>query len=780
MKRSQGVWPELCTEESAMIGSWLTYLGFAERLAGPDVAKAASGPHMNAQCTLPDSPSVSAASKSEASNISLGNAKLAPARCLHCQAPLAASDVAGGFYFCCRGCEHASALLTRLGAQSNAGNRESLGGVACNACVPVDAPSEESSSLLLRLGICLGLAGNSMAFSFAVYFGLDASAGSLFRFVGYANLVLATLVLLIGGSYFLKGAWRSLRARRFDLDVPLAMSVVLAYSGAVWVFFRDALGATYFDTFSAYVALMLVGRYLPARLIERNRHLLGSEDGLAALPQQMLDASGVVRTDVAGNVKRGSSLLVLPGDLFVVASSITTEALVTLDWLSGEPEPVSFSVGSTVPAGAINVGTSAVQAEALSDYSASPLRVMLDTADVESHAREHSERAHQRFSQVFVFGTLAWAALTFAVWSRVDVQQGWFATICVLVVACPCAIGLGAPVALELTLRRLRNAGVFLRRPEALGRLASVDSVAFDKTGTLTELTVSESSLATIGELPRSHQLALATMCARSNHPVARAVRQALPDCAEAYGTTPVIELPSVGLRMGDYVLRRDDAAGHRLVFTLHDSVLAMIDLGEKLRADAVAETRALAQLGVSLAVLSGDRAARVSEVTQVLGLEDERIKSELSSAQKAQWITQHPAERVLVVGDGINDLAAFGVAHASGTPAIDRPFVPARSDFYYRARGLWPVREALLAARAYARAVRFDYLFAGAYNLIVLSVASLGLMTPLIAALLMPASSLLLVSANVLLVRPTHALEKTPVFSPLSPVATMGDPCRS
>lgn len=617
-----------------------------------------------------------------------------------------------------------------------------------------------------------------MAFSFAVYFGLDASAGPLFRFVGYANLLIATLVLLVGGSYFLGGAWRSLRARRFDLDVPLAMSVVLAYTGAVWVFFRDALGATYFDTFSAYVALMLVGRYLPARLIERNRHLLGSEDGLAELPQQIVDSAGNVQTSVAGLVTRGSSLLVLPGDLFVVDSCITNEALVTLDWLSGEPEPVSFKVGSSVPAGAINVGTSAVHAEALSDFSASPLRAMLDTADAESQARQHSEQLHQRFSQVFVFGTLAWAALTFALWSQVDVQQGWFATICVLVVACPCAIGLGAPVALELTLRRLRNAGVFLRRPEALARLATVNSVAFDKTGTLTELNVTEASLATIAALPGSLQSVLAAMCARSNHPVARAVRQALPHGAKADGTTPVIELPAVGLRMGDYVLQRDSTAGHRLVLTLHQRIIAMIELGEKLRMDAVAEVRALADLGVSLAVLSGDRATRVQDVTKTLRLKAERIKSDLSSADKALWIKQHAAERVLVVGDGINDLAAFGVAHASGTPAIDRPFVPARSDFYYRARGLWPVREALLAARAYARAVRFDYLFAAAYNIIVLSVASFGLMTPLIAALLMPISSLLLVSANVLLVRPTHTREKTQIVPGLTTTAEV--PCRS
>ncbi len=761
----------------------------------------ANGPHIATQCQPPASPYVKAAKSVATSTMAAVDARPEPS-CEHCAAP-----VATGQRFCCEGCRHAASIadsITQAAEPPAAAELAcDLQGLHCASCVktietlfarqpgarhirinptlgqahlsveaaqfrfdafaralstlgyrlsPRRRPSASvHRSLLIRLGVCLALAGNSMVFSFAVYFGLAANDGALYQLIGGANLVLATLSLAVGGSYFIKNALASVRARVWHVDVPLALSVVLGYAGSTWVFFAAGGGATYFDTFTAYVALMLLGKYLPARMIERNRATLLEDDALCDLPQSKLIGGAVTRS-TAGRVVTGDRLLVLPGDLLSVDARLCQpDALCSLDWINGEAEPISFSEGERVPAGAFNVGPSAFLAEACDDFAASRLHAWLGGPERESSMRDAQALWLERFARWFVAGVFAVGALTFVAWLPFDPERGLWATVCVLIVACPCAIGLGSPLALEMSLRRLRNAGVFMRRHQGLEKLAEVEAIAFDKTGTLTEIAPSPESSRAVALLAADDRAALAAISAESNHPAARAVRATLEDSVARSGI--VREIPGRGLCMNDYELVRSDTFGHVLAFRRAGQTLATLALDERLRADAASELRRLVARGYRLAVLSGDRHERVERLTSVLPIEPARCRGEQSPEEKAAWIAARPSEKTLVLGDGINDLPAFAAAFASGTPAIDRPFVPARSDFYYRARGLWPIREALAVARAYTFAVRFNYGFALAYNAFVLSLAATGRMTPLLAAILMPASSLFIVGLNALIV---------------------------
>lgn len=600
--------------------------------------------------------------------------------------------------------------------------------------------TSDLSGLLWRMGVCAALAANSMGFSFAVYFGL--SEGPLFMAMGFINLFLATAVLLIGGSYFLKNAWAAIRARVWHVDIPLGLSVVLAYGGATYVFFSTGFGATYFDTFAGYVALMLLGKYLPARLIERNRATLLDDDGLSALPQSRI-IDGRIERCSAGEVARGDTLLILAGDLVTTdAMLLEEEALLSLDWLTGEALPKRFVRGDVIPAGAFNVGSSPFSAKATSSHAESPLHAVMGTGVRDAEIHQSDERSLGRFARIFVIGVLAVAAMTFIAWAAFDWQRGLWASVCVLIVACPCAVGLGSPLALEMTLRRLRQAGVFVRRQETLAKLAEVDSIAFDKTGTLTELVAETRDI--------EDRDVLIAMCAQSNHPAARAVRASFDGAVRATDERAEEE-PGVGLAMGRYRLVRSPGLGHALDFTRDGQLLGRIDVKEKLREDARTELKLLQAQGYDLAILSGDQQARVDAVARELPV---RVAmGDMRPQDKAQWIAARKWRHVLALGDGVNDLPAFVAAFCSGTPAVDRPFVPARADFYYRARGMAPIRTALQASRRYILATRGNYAFAAVYNAAVLAVAAAGHMTPLIAALLMPTSSIAIVALNALIV---------------------------
>jgi Cu2+-exporting ATPase len=404
------------------------------------------------------------------------------------------------------------------------------------------------------------------------------------------------------------------------------------------------------------------------------------------------------------------------------------------------------------------VGERAFHARALSELAASPLLRILAPSRRSSAPSKQAEWL-ARFSRIFVVGALALGAVTFFAWSFVDVQRGWWAAVSVLIVACPCAIGLGTPLAREMALRRLRRAGLFVRNDEALDKLAEVTSVVFDKTGTLTELAADAGVERAISAIPPVERAVLAAMVRHSRHPASRAIADVLVSTPAA--PCVVTETAGVGLSAEldgcVYSLRAAPERPGAIVFERSApvrAVIATLQLEETLRPHAAEDVRALADDGLRVAVLSGDRQARVDRVAGAIGLEPARCRGELSPEGKAAWLRQHTDERALVLGDGVNDVPAFAAAFASGTPAIDRPFVPAKADFYYRARGLSPIKEALSVSRKNAQAARFNYAFAAAYNAIVLSVAAAGAMSPLVAAVAMPTSSLVIVLINALIMR--------------------------
>ncbi len=616
-----------------------------------------------------------------------------------------------------------------------------------------DGSPRRSDDLLMRVGICSALAANVMLFAAAIYLGLrDGAVYELLNQVSYACGVLA---VLIGGSVFIKSAARALRQRMLHLDVPIALGIVLAFAGSTWSFFFASGEAIYIDTLTVFVALMLVGRWLQERMLERNRAQLLADSGAQGLLTRRIDDE-VVRIVHGVSIGRGDRLLIAPGDLVPVDLRLTEEdASCSLDWIDGESTPRSFAAGSTVPAGAFNVG-SAFTGTAEHDFAESAVVSLLGADPASDTGGPVRTQWWARLARYYVVAvlTLAGGATAFWWWHVGPLRAIEVATA-VLVVTCPCAFGIAAPLAYEIVLGRLRSAGVFVRIGDFLDRIRAVTRIVFDKTGTLTTGTLALEDPSAIDALSDVEVAVLYNMAARSAHPKSGAISHALEGhVAARFQELATVEHPGHGIECTEggrrYRLGAPEWVGAStreegdVVFSADGRLVSSFTTREQLRPGAKDEIDRLRADGFVLSILSGDAPIRVKTMGLTLGMPAEACIGGQSPQEKAEYVRSHQPARTLLVGDGLNDRVAMDVAACSGTPAVNRPFMASRSDFYFISPGLRAIAQVLRASDELAQVVRRILAFAILYNLFAVSLAVAGLMKPWIAAVLMPLSSLL------------------------------------
>jgi Cu2+-exporting ATPase len=624
----------------------------------------------------------------------------------------------------------------------------------------------DRDDLLLRTGVCAALAGNTMFLGAATYLGL--AEGPLHDIFQNISLATATLSALIGGSYFVARAVQGLRRGVLHLDLPIAVGMGLAYLGSVLSHWFGQDRAAYFDTVSVFIALMLLGRLLQERLIERNRRQLLENDGASSLIARRL-RQGQTEFVPCALLAVGDRLLVCPGEIVPVAARLEGgSATLSFDWINGESEPQEFAPTATLAAGAINLGTSAFEAVVLAPFASSELDLLLRSDD--SARRRLSGDFWDRTARIYVAAVLSATALGMLFWGLrgADLMTVLDVATAVLVVTCPCAFGIAVPLAYELGVAGLRKRGLFVRDAGFFDRAARVKRIVFDKTGTLTMGVPALSDADALARLS-AHELAvLYAMVVRSNHPTSTAVARALIVHAPALSALTIHTTEAAGkgihcslngarYRFGEasWALGQHSALSGP-VFAREGKLLTHLELVEVARPRAQQELEALAREGYELWIASGDRDDRVKRLATRLGIAPDHAFGGLTPENKRALIDSLDQGDTLMLGDGINDGLALSRAHCSGTPAIDRPFVPSRADFYFLTPGLEPVRQALHVAQRVRDTVRKALWFAGLYNVGAVALAYAGLMRPWLAAVLMPASSIavLLFTAHALSTR--------------------------
>ncbi|MBL8785792.1 MAG: cation-translocating P-type ATPase, partial [Deltaproteobacteria bacterium] len=325
---------------------------------------------------------------------------------------------------------------------------------------------------------------------------------------------------------------------------------------------------------------------------------------------------------------------------------------------------------------------------------------------------------------------------------------------------CPCAIGLATPLAYELAHLRLRRQGLLSRRAGLLDRARRLRHVVFDKTGTLTFTTPVLRDPALLLSLAPTDREALWQLAARSNHPKSRALVAALDAIATTHSiplrldpALAVVETPGVGLASPTHRLVGD---GQDLVFS-SDHELARLSFEEALRADAPLEVARLQALGLTVHIASGDAPDKVMAIARDLGVAPEHAHARLMPEAKADLVRRLGAAQTLVLGDGVNDVLAFEAAGLAGTPALDRATLPARADFVLVGQDLGPLAELVALARRTRQITWRNLLIAGLYNTIGLVAGLMGALTPLIAAVAMPLSSLIVLGLTLMAAHPSR-----------------------
>ncbi len=621
---------------------------------------------------------------------------------------------------------------------------------------PADAPDPLAQTPSSRLGLCAAFAMNAMAFSLPRYLGMEDTFALAPAFL-LAAAAAATLAVLTGGSYFIHKAWLSLRLGVLHLDLPIALGILAAYLGSLVGWLLQIPSLIYFDFVAIFTFLMLAGRRLQLSAIHRNRgRLLGHSSHSPAI--QSPDGHPL---DLAALAK-GSPYLLPPGQIVPVASRVAAApATISLESISGEADPLTVPTGGLVPSGSLHIGRRPLELEALESWDHSLYQRLRNSRE--------SEARHpwlDRVLRLYLAAVLLLALLGGLAWwlATGNPARGLQVLISLLVVSCPCALGVALPLADDLAAAAMERVGVFIRRPLFWPRLAQIRHLIFDKTGTLTldspQLTNPESLLA----LSPDETSALHLLVRHSLHPLSRSLTEALarlplppvpshsPEIQEIPGRGVSFTAPPNTLwSLGHPSWNGPDSSPSSpsspppnvTLFRRNATTLAAFHFADAIRPDTRSQLDQLRRQGYSLHILSGDRSPKVAALAQAAGIPLHCAHGNLSPADKAAAVRALDHHNTLYLGDGANDSLAFDQAFLTGTPAIDKGLLENRADFYFLGRSLSFVGLLFDTARRRRRAVRHTAAFALFYNASAAAICLSGAMNPLLAAILMPLSSL-------------------------------------
>jgi len=616
-----------------------------------------------------------------------------------------------------------------------------------------EAPVEpETRGLVRRIGLCTALAMNVMLFTLPVYFGMERAFAYAGLF-GTLSLAFGTLSVLVGGGYFFNRALRAVRAGTIHLDLPIALGIAGAYLGSLYGWFTGREQFIYFDFVSGFILLMLTGRWAQVAAVERNQRRLLREQpkppsvrlaaGSAIPPEQLVVDQGYF--SAAGQTVPVDSRLESVAAAFSLAS------------INGEAEPRVFHAGQRIPSGAVNVSRTEAQLTALQPWTESLLAQLLAPA-----ARARTQPALlEKVIRGYLFGILVTAAGAGIAWwlATGDALRTGSVVVAVLVVSCPCALGLAFPLADEMATVALRKRGVFVRTGDLWGRLNRVRQLVFDKTGTLTLETPVLQNPQALHSLDPSARNALRTLVADNPHPVSQSLLEnllgsgtgeVLPgQVTEIVGQGVTLDAAGHCWRLGRAAWAAPlnlipEVTGTSTLFTRDSEVVAHFHFTDTARPDARSELAELRWLGYDTFILSGDHHAKVSALAEELGLPAAQAIGELTPQGKAAWLDAHDASASLMLGDGANDSLAFDHALCRGTPVIHRGHLAQKADFYYLGRGIGGLRALISINTVRRRTQRMLLVFSIAYNVLAVGLAVAGRINPLIAAILMPLNSLL------------------------------------
>jgi Cu2+-exporting ATPase len=619
---------------------------------------------------------------------------------------------------------------------------------------PASGRERESRRLAKALAVAAFAAMNVMLLSVSIWSGADGATRTLFHWI---SALIALPAVAYSGRPFFESAWRVLRQGRTNMDVPITIGVTLTCAMSLY---ETATGGAhaYFDGAIMLIAFLLAGRLLDTVMREK------AQDGVTTLLRRLpenatvLAADGVARRVLLAELAAGMRVLVAAGERFAVDGVIESgESDADCSLVTGESAPEVIGAGSHVLAGTVNL-TSPVIVCATAAAEATAIAEIARLMQSASQGKSRYVRIADRASRWYAPAVHTLALFSLAGW--LIAGSGWHEAlsiaVAVLIITCPCALGLAVPVAQVVAAGALMRKGVLVRDGAALEKLAAIDTVLLDKTGTVTC-----GKLAPIAGMPAGSRERgiLLSLAQATRHPMAQAIARSL--AAQEVMAVPVSGLREIvghgiegdveGVRV---TLGRLDWVGGLLAaqpgvmtgFRIGQGPANAIVFDDALRSDAGAALDRIRALGLDPQFVSGDSWTVVEPLARQLGL---FARARMSPADKFEAVErlENGGHCVLMVGDGVNDGPALKRASVAMAPSAASDVGRQAADLIFFGDMLMPVPQAISAARRTMRVVRQNFAFAILYNLLAVPLAIGGMVTPLVAALAMSGSSIAVVA---------------------------------
>ena len=612
-------------------------------------------------------------------------------------------------------------------------------------------------ALLRAMAVAGFAAANVMLLSISVWAGERQGMGPATRdLMHWLSALIALPAIAYAGQPFFRSALGALMARRANMDVPISLAVLLA-AGASLVQTVNGAPDAYFDSAVTLLFFLLIGRYLDSRARGKARSAAEHLMALGAGTVTVIDASGQAQARRPDSVAPGEIVLIAAGERVAVDGRlIAGESEIDTSLITGESLPRVAAPGETVFAGTLNLAAP-IRIEVTAAGDETLLAEIVRLMEAAEQGRAKQVLLAEKITRIYVPAVHGLAAATFIGWLAI-MGVGWQAAlmnaVAVLVITCPCALALAVPVVQVIASGRLMRRGILVKSATALERIATVDTIVFDKTGTLTEGRLELAG----GDYDADDLARAASLAAASTHPLARAlVHAASGEGGKIALADGVREQPGQGLgldgeagetRLGNRrwcgVDREDDATEPELWLRRPGRAPVRFAFRDRPRADAAEVIAFLRRAGFRVELVSGDRAPAVAAAAEALGIETWR--AEQTPAGKCARLDALAASghRVLMVGDGLNDAPALAAAQASMSPASAADVSQTAADIVFQGERLGPLLDALAVAHRADRLVRQNFGLAFAYNAITVPLAVFGMVTPLVAAVSMSASSLI------------------------------------
>lgn len=617
---------------------------------------------------------------------------------------------------------------------------------------------QQSAKLIRALAVAGFAAANIMLLSVSVWSGADGETRKLFELV---SALIAIPAIAYSGQVFFRSAFSALRFGHLNMDVPISLAIILSLFMSLYETFYGS-GEAYFDAGVMLLFFLLIGRYLDQKMREKARNSVFALSKIAAKGANRILPDGQLTYIPIDQVKPGMTMRIFPGDRTPVDGVIVSgQTDLDRSLVNGESDTHVPKTGEEIEAGVLNL-TGAIDIKASKPVDQSFLSEVSKMLEAAENSRMTYVSLADRMAKIYAPVVHVFALVAFLIWFLI-VGETWYTSlniaISVLIITCPCALGLAVPVTNVIAANQLFKNGILMRDGTALERAAEIIKIAFDKTGTLTFgiPKLSEKDISSFDDATKSNLKALTS---RSSHPASKAIANALNNTHAAdvvnireiagFGVEGFVNKKTVRLGRAAWV---GEIANHalsvhedKISYAIEGEAPLQFNLSETLRVDAVETKQYLDAHSIEVEILSGDGHQAVAKIANDLGIKT--WEAGLRPADKHTHLQSLEGQNIptMMVGDGLNDAPSLAAAHVSMAPASACEVGRQAADFIFTNDSLNAVPYTISTARKAKRIIKQNFGIAIAYNTIAIPLAFLGFITPLIAAIAMSASSIIVV----------------------------------